>query len=168
MSPSRTGIFGAGLLALALAAAAPYLGAQGAAQVTRGDWPLFGGDTNNSRYSPLDSVNTQNVKNLAGAWTFKFENNASTRAGAVEKDGILYVSAGTRLYALDAKSGKTIWSWKPSDKAPQRLEAANIGDLLNAGFGIPGPQGVGLGEGLVFVGLMDGHVAAVREKTGEP
>jgi alcohol dehydrogenase (cytochrome c) len=169
MTRFRICISAAGLFVLTLASAAPYLAAQsGGGQNVRGDWPLFGGDTTNSRYSPLDAINTQNVKNLAGAWTFKFENNASTRAGAVEKDGVLYVSAGTRLYALDARSGKTIWSWRPSEKAPQRLEAANIGDLLNAGFGIPGPQGVALGEGMVFVGLMDGHVAAVREKTGEP
>src|SRR5262245_43101550 len=164
----RAPIFAAGLLALTAAAATPYLTAQsGGAQNGRGDWPLFGNDASNSRYTPLDSINAQNVKNLAGAWNFKFENNASTRAGAVEKDGVLYISAGTRLYALNAKTGATIWSWRPSEKAPQRLEAANIGDLLNAGFGIPGPQGVGLGEGLVFVGLMDGHVAALREKTGE-
>src|SRR5262245_21309532 len=99
MSRRRTAVFAAGLLALALAAAAPSLAAQGA----RGDWPLFGGDTSNSRYSPLDGITAQNVKTLAGAWNFKFENNASTRAGAVEKDGVIYVSAGTRLYALDAK-----------------------------------------------------------------
>ena len=43
----------------------------------------------------------------------------------------------------------------------QRLEAANIGDLLNAGFGIPGPQGVGLGEGLVFVGLIVSTVTGI-------
>ena len=51
------------------------------------DWTLFGGDWTNSRYSTLAQVNSQTVKNLGGAWTFKFEGNASTRATPVVKDG---------------------------------------------------------------------------------
>lgn len=131
------------------------------------DWTLFGGDWTNSRYSALSQINTQNVKTLSGAWMMKFEANASSRSTPLVKDGVMFVSAGSRLYALNAKTGTPVWTWRPSDAAPARLEAAGIGDLLNAGFGIPNPPGPALGEGLVFVGLMDGHVAAVRQKTGE-
>jgi len=131
------------------------------------DWSHYGGDWTSARYSTLTAINTDNVKTLGAAWSMTFEASASTRAAPVVKDGMMYISAGSRLYALDAKTGERIWTWRPSEKAPARLEAANIGDLLNAGYGIPGPQGVSLGEGLVFVGLMDGHVAALRQKTGE-
>jgi alcohol dehydrogenase (cytochrome c) len=131
------------------------------------DWTLFGGDWTSARYSSLDQVHAQNVKMLGGAWMIKFEANASTRATPVVKDGVMFVSAGSRLNALDAKSGKTIWTWRPSEAAPASLETAGIGDLLNARFGIPNPPGVSLGEGLVFAGLMDGHIAALRQKTGE-
>ena len=130
-------------------------------------WSAFGGNWTNQRYSGLDQINAQNAKTLGGAWTFKFEANASTRATPVVKDGVMFVSAGSRLNALDAKTGKLLWSWRPSDTAPAALESAGIADLLNSGFGIPSPPGVSVGEGIVFVGLMDGHVAAVRQKTGE-
>lgn len=131
------------------------------------DWPLFGGDWANSRHSTLAKINTQNVNTLGAAWNVKFDASASTRAGAVVKDGLLFISAGTRLRALNAKTGAEVWTWRPAEQAPALLEAGNIGDLLNSGVGIPAPQGVSLGEGLVFVGLMDGHVAALRQKTGE-
>jgi quinohemoprotein ethanol dehydrogenase len=106
------------------------------------------------------------VKTLGGAWTMKFDQSASTRATPMVKDGVMFISAGSRLYAVNAKTGAPVWSWRPSETAPARLEAAGIGDLLNAGFGIPNPPGVVLGEGLVFAGLMDGTVAALNEKTG--
>jgi quinohemoprotein ethanol dehydrogenase len=130
------------------------------------NWLFFGGDWSNARYSTLDQIHARNVGALGGAWAIRFEGNASTRATPVVKDGIMFVSAGSRLYALDATSGATVWTWRPAGQAPDRLETAGIGDVLNAGFGIPAPPGVSLGGGLVFVGLMDGSVAALREKTG--
>jgi quinohemoprotein ethanol dehydrogenase len=131
------------------------------------DWTFFGGDWTNQRHSTLTQVTTQNVKTLRGAWTMKFDGNASTRATPIVKDGVMFVSSGSRLYALDAKTGERKWVWRPAEEAPERLEAANIGDLLNSGFGIPNPPGVSLGDGMVFVGLMDGHVAALKQSTGE-
>ena len=131
------------------------------------DWPLFGGDWSSARHSTLTQINASNVKTLGGAWTMKFDADASTRATPIVKDGIMFISAGSRLYALNAKTGAVVWTWRPAQAAPSRLESAGIGDLLNAGFGIPNPPGVALGEGMVFVGLMDGSVAAVRQKTGE-
>ena len=131
------------------------------------DWPVFGGDWKNARHSSLTQITPQNVNTLAGAWTMRFDQNASTRATPVVRNGAMFISAGSRLYALDAKSGARKWVWRPDETAPDRLEAANIGDLLNSGFGIPNPPGVSLGDGKVFVGLMDGHVAALDETTGQ-
>ncbi|MGE3513056.1 MAG: PQQ-binding-like beta-propeller repeat protein [Vicinamibacterales bacterium] len=131
------------------------------------DWPFFGGDWTGQRHSTLTQINTQNVKTLSGAWTMRFDQNASTRATPVVKNGVMFVSAGSRLYALNAKTGERKWVWRPDEAAPERLEAANIGDLLNSGFGIPNPPGVSLGDGKVFVGLMDGNVAALDEATGK-
>ena len=131
------------------------------------DWPVFGGDWMNARYSSLQQITTANVKTLAGAWTMRFDQNASTRATPVVRNGILFISAGSRLYALDGKTGARKWAWQPDEAAPERLETANIGDQLNAGFGIPNPPGVSVGDGKVFVGLMDGHVAALDQETGK-
>ena len=56
---------------------------------------------------------------------------------------------------------------RPDEGAPADLDTAGIGDMLNAGRAIPLPPGVALGAGKVFVGLMDGRVAAVSQETGE-
>jgi glucose dehydrogenase len=37
------------------------------------DWPVFGHDAGAMRYSPLDQINTKNVKQLKLAWTFDIE-----------------------------------------------------------------------------------------------
>ncbi len=152
---------------LAVPVAVAVQSGPGGAPAAGKDWPLFGGDRSNARYSPLTQITTANVKTLGGAWTMKFENNATTRATPVVKDGVMFVTAGTRLYALNAKTGAQLWTYRPSEQAPDRLERAGIGDLVNSGFGVPNPPGVALGEDKVFVGLMDGTVAAVDQKTGK-
>lgn len=130
------------------------------------NWTYFGGDLSHQRFSTLSQIDIQNVKSLGGAWTMKFTGGATTRATPVVKDGLMYVSAGSRVFALNAKTGAQVWTWQPAEDAPERLETASIGDQLNAGVGIPNGQGVSLGDGMVFVGLMDGNVAALDERTG--
>ena len=36
-----------------------------------GEWRSYGGDTGNTRYSPLDQINASNFNNLEIAWRFK-------------------------------------------------------------------------------------------------
>jgi quinohemoprotein ethanol dehydrogenase len=90
------------------------------------DWTHFGGDWTNARYSTLSQINTQTIKNVGGAWMVKFEANASTRATPMVQDGLMFISAGSRVSALDAKTGGNVWTWRPSEEAPARLEAAGI------------------------------------------
>ena len=72
------------------------------------DWPAVGGDWNNSRYSGLDKINTNNVKTLGGAWVKKFE-GAYSRITPVVADGMMFVTAGPYVYALNPKTGDEIW-----------------------------------------------------------
>src|SRR5262245_21186238 len=76
------------------------------------DWPLHNLDLKNSRYAPLDEINTSNVARLAVAWRFDMppkESIASMTPLVV--DGVIYFNAGSRLYAADAASGRTIWTY---------------------------------------------------------
>ena len=61
------------------------------------DWPSFGGDWTNARHSTLAQITPLNVKTLSGAWTMRFDGNASTRATAVVKDGVMFISADLEL-----------------------------------------------------------------------
>ena len=48
--------------------AAAVAAQQGAAG---GEWRRIGGDAGSTRYSPLDQITAQNVKNLRIAWTWR-------------------------------------------------------------------------------------------------
>ena len=37
----------------------------------KGEWPSYGGDIANTRYSPLDQINAKNFSTLQLAWSFK-------------------------------------------------------------------------------------------------
>jgi alcohol dehydrogenase (cytochrome c) len=132
------------------------------------DWALIGGDWSNARYSRLTQISPANVKQLGGAWMRKFDNSASTRATPVVKDGLMFISAGAMVYALNPKTGEPVWTWR-SDQANARNLAQTSGlvDALNSGNRFPAPAGVAVGEGMVFVGLTNGSVAALRQSTGE-
>ena len=113
------------------------------------EWPCYGNDPGGSRYSPLDQVNINNVKQLHITWTFQtgeLETYAGTEAkskAAFETTPVmigqtLYFSTPSdRVFAVDALSGKKIASSISADmdKAKnrptcqlQRLRAARPKD----------------------------------------
>src|SRR2546421_7737661 len=126
------------------------------------DWPTVTGAAGNMRYSPLTQITTQNVMRLGAAWTSeKLDAAASSRAMPVVKDGLMFFTAPPFVYALDAKSGKTVWRYgaRPAQGAGRGGGGAPASS--------PAREGVAVAEGLVFVGMSDARVVALREKTGE-
>src|SRR5262249_28599533 len=99
----------------------------------------------NTRYSELTQINASNVRELRGAW--KKDLSAPSRTPPVVVDGVMYVSDASAIYALNARSGQTIWEYKPTGSTPAR-------------------GGVAIGEGRVFCGLSDAHVIALDAQTG--
>ena len=82
------------------------------------EWATVNGDLGNTRYSRLDQINTRTVGKLAGAWTSdKFDTAGAARAMPVVRDGLLFITAGSRVYAYNAKTGATVWSHQ-TDTAP--------------------------------------------------
>lgn len=82
-------------------------------------WSVYKADAQSTSYSPLDLINTRNVKDLEISWTFVPDDARGTRIGNSEcnpivVDNIMYfTSARHRLYAVDASTGKKIWSFDP-------------------------------------------------------
>src|SRR5436190_14019775 len=117
-------------LAVLVSGLPPALGLQYG--VKSGDWTSFGGDNGSTRYSPLDQINRDNVRNLQVAWTFKTDNYAPTAVPQSESTplmvkGVLYFTAGPRRHviALDAATGETHWSYVfdegvRGDRAPRK------------------------------------------------
>ena len=119
------------------------------------DWPFAGGDWTGSRHSTLADVSTETVDRLGGAWVARLPGGVSSRATPVVDGGVLYLTGGANVFAIDGRTGETVWRWQPgsSPAGEQR---------------VPSWQGVGLGGGHVFVGLRSAEVAALRRDTGEP
>lgn len=124
---------------------------------------MFGGDTSNSRYSTLGQINVTNVKNLKGAWVSKqFEDGATSRSVPVVVGGLMFMTAGGRVYALNAKTGDTVWSYLSETQEP----TGRYG-IQGSGLALPSNKGVAVAEGLVYVGLADGHTIALDAATGK-
>jgi len=134
-------------------ASAQERGSDGAA---RADWPSYGGTHMAWRYSALDQVNTGNVKNLTPAWIFQTGDYAENlQSTPLVLDGVMYlITPHTRVFALDAATGRLIWQYKDAN---QRL-------------GRPGTfvenRGLAVGDGKVFFGTLDNSLVALDAKSG--
>ena len=96
---------------------------------TGDNWPSYGGNKAGNRYSPLDQININNVKNLQLAWMYDARDNAgdSTKrqreiqCQPIVVNGILYgTTPDLNLFAVDAATGKQVWKFE-STKDKQRF-----------------------------------------------
>ncbi len=106
-------------IALALGAACLAIGspAMSGEDLTRpADWPRYARDMGGTRFSPLDQINTGNVKDLQQVWSFRLrpQGGAGLLGGSVPIviDNVLYMPLGDAVVALEADSGKEIWRHK--------------------------------------------------------
>ena len=85
------------------------------------DWPVYGGNSDHTHYSTIDQITPGNVSTLQVAWTYQTHdefNGSEMQANPIVVDGVLYAtSPKLRVFALDAVSGKQIWSFDPSGGA---------------------------------------------------
>ena len=116
------------LVVLCLAVSALMFAQTGA---TNGEWPHWGGDLGSTKYSPLDQINRDNVKNLRIAWRWKSENfgprpQNNMEATPLMVGGVLYTTAGFRpnVVAIDGATGETLWRYRLDEGAARRPGAA--------------------------------------------
>ncbi len=128
-----------------------------AADRNRDDWLMNGRTYANLRFSPLDQINTGNVKSLVPKWIYQTGKAATFQATPLVADGTMYLSEPlSGVTALDARTGKPIWHYTHKI-AP--------GTKLCCG---PANRGVGLGYGKVYIATVDAHLVALDAKTGKP
>lgn len=125
------------------------------------NWSTHGGDLYNRRYSQLDTVTTENVKDLKPAWITSLGSGSdfkySGEATPLVVDGIMYVTTGANnVLALDAVSGEEIWEYEP--------DVDENMDTVCCGWN---NRGVALGEGKIFATLLDARLVALDQKTGK-
>ncbi|HEX7793434.1 MAG TPA: PQQ-binding-like beta-propeller repeat protein, partial [Vicinamibacterales bacterium] len=102
------------LVATMAFAASPRGQAQRSAAPTTVNWALHNLNLAGTRYSPLDQINTSNVKSLVPRWLFQHGviDGVSNQTTPVMVDGTAYVTdARGSVYAVDAADGHLLWSF---------------------------------------------------------
>jgi quinohemoprotein ethanol dehydrogenase len=128
------------------------------------NWITNGGGTTNDRFSSLDEINTENVKELKGEWMTKIGANAtsakfSAEGQALAYNGTIYISDGADdVFAMDAKSGEILWTYEP------KLPPDPLGEVICCGWD---NRGVAIGDGMVFDSQLNGDQVALNQETGK-
>ena len=146
-----------GLVIVATLLAASWLARPAAAQ---SGWPAYGGDSANTRYSPLSRINTSTVNRLKVAWVLQFGSLEAQESTPVVVGDTLYVttSAGPRyVYAVNAKTGAIRWKYAP--EIPPDVQQTTCCGLDN--------RGVAYAHGKLFVARLDAMLVALDAGTGK-
>ena len=125
---------------------------------TPGDVLSYGLGLKAQRFSPLTKVNTKNVENLVPAWSFSFggEKQRGQEGQALVQDGVVYVTGSySRVYALDAKTGKRLWQYE--HRLPEDIRPCC--DVVNRGAAIYGDK--------IYFGTLDAGIVALYKDTGK-
>jgi alcohol dehydrogenase (cytochrome c) len=125
------------------------------ASQTPQDWLSYSGSYLSQRYSALDQITPDNVKNLEQKWIFQARSLEKFEATSLVADGVMYtVQAPNDIVALDAATGHIFWIYSYSPAPQARLCCGRV----NRGLAI-------LGDTL-FMGTVDAHIVAVDSKNG--
>ena len=138
-----------------------------------GEWLTYNGNLSGNRYSELNQINTTNVKNLVVKWAFSiplwrqllpdtpyYAQNMryfGLESTPLVADGIMYVTGPQQVSALDALTGRAIWTYS-------RPRTAGI--VSDASLGTN--RGVALLEDKVFTVTDNAHLIALNRITGRP
>jgi alcohol dehydrogenase (cytochrome c) len=127
-------------------------------QASTGDVLTNGMGRDLQRYSPLTTLNKDNVKNLMPAWAFSLggEKQRGQETQPLIYDGVMYITGSySRLYAIDLKTGQELWQYDA--RLPEGILPCC--DVINRGAAIYGNN--------IYFGTLDARIVALDLKTGD-
>jgi quinoprotein glucose dehydrogenase len=146
---------------------------RGHVHARQGTWPSYGADHANSKYSPLDQITPDNVKDLRVTWRWSSVENTILmdypelwtmvhEATPLMIDGRLYTSTSlSQVAAIDARTGQTLWVYDP--------KTYYSGSPPNHGFVHRGVAYWADGdEKRIFIGTGGAYLIALDADTGQP
>jgi alcohol dehydrogenase (cytochrome c) len=131
--------------------------AQLQSQDASSEWLTYSGSVNGHRYSTLSGITPGNVSQLRMLWSYQFESTGAIEATPlVVGDVMFYSLPPATVVALDAKSGKAIWTYTRTIPADLPLCCG----LVNRGLAMFGDT--------LFLGTLNGYLVAINARTGRP
>ena len=122
-----------------------------------GNWLAYGRTYEEQRFSPLEQINKDSVANLGLAWFKDMQSNRALESTPIVVDNMMFLTtAWSRVYALDALTGETVWSYDP--QVPGAWARKACCDVVN--------RGVAVYKGRVYVASLDGRLIALDAATG--
>jgi PQQ-dependent dehydrogenase (methanol/ethanol family) len=124
------------------------------------NWAMPTGDYANTRYSSLDQITKDNVKDLQVKWTFSTGVLRGHEGGPLIIGDVMYVHTPfpNIVYALDLNNdGKILWKYEP--RQDPNVIPIMCCDTVN--------RGVAYGDGNIILNQADTMVTALDAKTGE-
>jgi alcohol dehydrogenase (cytochrome c) len=118
------------------------------------NWLTYSGDYAGHRYSALTQIDRGNVASVRMAWALQMS-SVRTETSPIVVDGVLYLTGPNLAVAVDAHTGRKLWTW-------QRALPANF--RIN-GFP-PTNRGAAVLDDKLYVGALDGLLLALDLKTG--
>ncbi len=130
------------------------------------DWPNVGGDKGSQRYSRLDQINRKNVHNLQVAWTHRTGDagkSTTIECTPIVVGGVMYLTtAGSKVVALDAATGREHWKFDPYEGVKIRQPRASGG--VNRGVAYWSDKR----QARILLGASDGRLISLDARNGSP
>jgi alcohol dehydrogenase (cytochrome c) len=120
------------------------------------NWPSYNGDYSGRRFSALAEITTANVDQLKAQWVFHVRDVSDLEVTPVVVDGIMFVTAANDAYALDARTGRTIWHYS-------RPVTEGLIDDASQHHN----RGVGLWHSRVFLETDNAHLLCLDARSGQ-
>jgi len=120
------------------------------------NWLTYSGTTLSQRHSALTQITPANAKDLTLQWVFQSRSLEKHEVTPLVVDGVMYTVQGINdVIALNAATGKTIWTYKYKPEAA----AHNCCGQETRGLAILGDK--------IFLAALDNNVIAINSKTGK-
>lgn len=120
-------------------------------------WLTYAGDYSGRRHSPLTQITPANVNQLTAQWAFQTGVLGKFEATPIVIDGIIYITGpDNNAWALDARTGRTIW--RHTRILPDVADLNVCCGMVNRGFAVY--------RDLLIMTTLDAHLVALDMKTG--
>jgi alcohol dehydrogenase (cytochrome c) len=119
-----------------------------------GSWLTYSGNYQGHRFSALNQITPANVKGLHVKWAYQFP-TARTEVSPIVADGVMYISGPNTAAALDARTGRELWTWKRNVPT----------DYQSIGFGRVN-RGPAILDNTLYVATLDCYLVALDIKSG--